>query len=285
MISAEGRTEISVLNKHGMSIRGIAEATGLSRNTVRRYLRGGETAAARKPAAKRREKLDPFKDYIVERLQAAAPDTIPAVVLFREIRARGYDGGETRVKDFVRGLRPEPKPDPLVRFETEPGCQMRADWATVGRGHERLKAFIATLGWSRATFIRFCADEKLSTLIDCHERAFEAFGGVPKEVLYDNMKTVVLERNAYGRGVHRFHPGFLDYARHAGVMPRLCRPVPGEDEGQGGALRGVSEAQLLGAVRCDLPPDRPRAGCRCRQRGGGDLAARGRERPRSSDNR
>ncbi len=232
MISAEGRMEISVLNKHGMSIRGIAGATGLSRNTVRRYLRGGGAAAARKPAAKRREKLDPFKDYIVERLQAAAPDAIPAVVLYREIRARGYEGGETRVKDFVRGLRPEPRPDPVVRFETEPGCQMQADWATVGRGSQQLKVFIATLGWSRATFIRFCTDEKLSTLIACHERAFDAFGGVPKEVLYDNMKTVVLERNAYGRGVHRFHPGFLDYARHAGVMPRLCRPYRAKTKGK-----------------------------------------------------
>lgn len=232
MISEEERMEITVLAKHGMSIRRIVEATGLSRNTVRRYLRGGEDAAVRKPAPKRPEKLDPFKEYILQRLKAAAPDVIPAVVLFREIKARGYDGGLTRVKDFVRGLRPAPKPDPVVRFETEPGCQMQADWATVGRGDEQLKVFIGTLGWSRATFIRFCADEKLETLIDCHERAFNAFGGVPKEVLYDNMKTVVLERNAYGRGVHRFHPGFLDYARHAGAMPRLCRPYRAKTKGK-----------------------------------------------------
>jgi len=66
--------EISVLNKHGMSIRGIAEATGLSRNMVRRYLRGGEAAAARKPAAKRREKLDPFKDYIVDTSKNPSPN-------------------------------------------------------------------------------------------------------------------------------------------------------------------------------------------------------------------
>lgn len=218
MISAEGWMEISVLNKHGMSIRGIAEATGLSRNTVRRYLRGGEAAAACKPAAKRREKLDPFKDSIIERLQAAAPDAIPAVVLFREIRARGYEGGETRVKDLVRGLRFESKPDPVVRFETEPGCQMQADWASVGRGHERLKVFIATLGWSRATFIRFCADERLSTLIDCHERAFAAFGGVPKEVFYDNMKTVV-------SGAERLWPRCPPRSSR---LSRLCPPRRGD---------------------------------------------------------
>ena len=78
--------------------------TGRSRNTVRRYLRGGEATATRKAAPKRAEKLDPFKGYIVGRLEAAAPDRIPAAVLFREIKARGYSGGETRVKQFVRGL-------------------------------------------------------------------------------------------------------------------------------------------------------------------------------------
>jgi AcrR family transcriptional regulator len=79
----------SVLARHGSSIRAIARSTGLSRNTVRRYLRGGEEAAVRKAPAKRAEKLDPFKAYIRERVAAAAPDRIPAVVLFRELRARG----------------------------------------------------------------------------------------------------------------------------------------------------------------------------------------------------
>ena len=128
---------------------------------------------------------------------------------------------DARVKDFVRGLRTTPAPDPVVRFETEPGRQMQADWATVGRGAGRLCVFVATLGWSRAAYVEFCADERIETLIRCHEHAF---GGVPREVLLDNMKTVVLERDAYGAGRHRFHPGFLDYARHAGFLPRLCRP-------------------------------------------------------------
>jgi transposase len=111
MLDAEERMEISVLSRHGRSIRSIARATGRSRNTVRRYLRcGDDIAARRKPATKRIAKLDPFKDYIQERLRAAAPDKIPAVVLFREIRQRGYRGGQTRVKDFVRSLQPPPQP-------------------------------------------------------------------------------------------------------------------------------------------------------------------------------
>jgi len=82
-------------------------------------------------------KLDPFKDYILERLRAAAPDETPAVVLFREIRQRGYRGGETRVKDFVRSLQPSPQPDPVVHFETGPSQQMQANWTSIRGGKNR----------------------------------------------------------------------------------------------------------------------------------------------------
>jgi transposase len=232
MLTAEDRMELNVLRKHGASIRELARTTGWSRNTVRRHLREGEAASTRKPAPKRVEKLDPYKAYIVERMKAAAPDRIPAVVLYREIKARGYDGGETRLKQFVRGLVPAVAPEPVVRFETEPGHQMQADWATVGRGSDKLKVFIATLGWSRAAYVEFCDNERVETLIGCHENAMLAFGGVPIEVLYDNMRTVVIERNSYGRGVHRFHAGFLDYARHAGFLPRLCQPYRAQTKGK-----------------------------------------------------
>ncbi len=232
MLTVEVRMEIAVLKKHGASIHGIAKSLGVSRNTVRRYLREGEAAGVRKAGPKRPEKLDPFKDYIAGRMKAAAPDVIPAAVLLREIRARGYDGGYTRLKVFVRGLRPVAKPDPVVRFETEPGCQMQADWATVGRGADKLSVFIGTLGWSRTAYVEFCDNEQLETLLGCHENAFGCFSGVPHEILYDNMKTVVHERNAYGRDMHRFHPGFLDYARHSGFLPRLCRPYRAKTKGK-----------------------------------------------------
>ena len=232
MLKAEEQMELAVLKKHGASIRGLSRSTGRSRNTVRRYLRGGDAVAKRKPAPKRAEKLDPFKAYIVGRMKAALPDRIPATVLFREIKERGYEGGETRVKLFVRGLTPLPAAAPAVRFETTPGHQMQADWATVGRGADKLSLFIATLGWSRQAYVEFCDDERVETLIGCHETAFLTFGGVPVEVLYDNMKTVVIERNTYGLGVHRFHAGFLDYARHAGFLPRLCQPYRAQTKGK-----------------------------------------------------
>jgi transposase len=99
----------------------------------------------------------------------------------------------------------------------------------VGRGADKLKVFIATLGWSRAAYVEFCDDERVETLIRAHENALLTFGGVPIEVLYDNMRTVVTERNTYGRGIHRFHPGFLEsFTAGASVIhwttPR--RPAP-----------------------------------------------------------
>jgi transposase len=264
MLTAEERMELEVLKKHGASIRELARATGRSRNTVRRYLREGEAAAVRKPVPKRPEKLDPFKSYIVERVKAAAPDRIPVVVLFREIKARGYCGGETRLKQFVRGLLPGSAREPIVRFETEPGHQMQADWATVGRGADKLKVFIATLGWSRAAYVEFCDDEKVETLIACHENALLALGGVPAEVLYDNMRTVVVERNTYGRGLHRFHAGFLDYARHAGFLPRLCQPYRAQTKGKVerfiGYLKRSFWVPFVASMRqAGLRPDKPAA--------------------------
>lgn len=224
--------EIRVLAKHGKSVREIARELGIARNTVRRYLR--QPAASRyRTRPPRPAKLDPYKPYIEARLAAAAPETIPASVLWAECRERGYAGGYTMVKTFVASLRPKAvAPEPVVRFETAPGEQMQVDWATIRRGADRLSVFAATLGWSRAAYVEFVTDERLETLMACHEHAFLAFRGVPREVLYDNLRTVVVDRDAYGRGRHRFHPGFIDFAGHHGFRTRLCQPHRAQTKGK-----------------------------------------------------
>jgi transposase len=231
MVGSEAALEIRVLHRHGKGIREIARETGSSRNTVRRYLRD-ESAARYKPRPRRATKLDPFKEYVIERLTSAAPERIPASVLLRELRERGYTGGYTMLKTLVVLLKPKEAATPIVRFETGPGEQMQVDWAVIRRGSNRLSVFVATLGWSRASYIEFVADERVETLIEAHENAFLAFGGTPHEVLYDNMRTVVLQRHGYGRGRHRFHPGFLDFARHCGFQPRLCAPYRAQTKGK-----------------------------------------------------
>lgn len=231
MISYEETMQIKILLRQGHSIREISKLLKISRNTVRRYLRKeGKPSYKQRPG--RPSKLSPFYDYLKERVRAAYPHWLPATVLFREIQALGYCGSIRLVSGYLQTLKPVKKEEPVVRFETAPGQQMQADWIVLRRGKESLSAFVATLGHSRASFVEFVTDERLETLLDCHEKAFTYFGGVPKEVLYDNMKTVVVERNAYSAGQHRFQPGFLDFAKHYGFMPKLCQPYRAKTKGK-----------------------------------------------------
>lgn len=231
MLTKENQVEIQVLYKQGKSILEIAQLTGCARNSVRKVLRG-QAKAGYGPRKARVSKLAPYHDYLRERVAAAAPHRIPATVLLREIRERGYGGGISLLKHYLAGLRPAVVPEPVIRFETEPGEQMQVDWVVFRRGKSPLSAFVAKLGYSRLAYVEFVTNEQLPTLQACHLRAFMAFGGVPRKALYDNMKTVVIERDAYGPGGHRFQPGFLDFARHYGFTPKLCRPYRAKTKGK-----------------------------------------------------
>lgn len=232
MISDEVFVEIKILFRQGKSIREISRSLRLSRNTVRRYLRREEKPSYKLRQKRPASKLAPFYEYLQARVQEAAPHWLPATVLFREIQEKGYTGKESLLRTYLRQLKPPVLPEPVVRFETAPGQQMQVDWVGFRYGKARLSAFVATLGFSRASFVEFVTDEKLETLLFCHEQAFHFFGGVPKEILYDNMRTVVTARNAYAPNHHRFQAGFLDFARHYGFMPRLCRPYRAKTKGK-----------------------------------------------------
>jgi len=229
MLNQEEMVEMRVRVMRGESIRQLSQAMGLSRNTVRRYLRGGGTQ--RKERA-RPSKLEPFQPYLVARIAQARPDWIPATVLAREIVERGYTGGVGLVKAFIRAHKPRPRPDPVVRFETEPGVQMQADFVVFRRRESPLLAFVATLGHSRASFVRFTTDEVADTVASCLVAAFEFFGGVPREVLFDNAKSVIITRDAYGVGLHRFHAELLELANAYGFTPRVCRPYRARTKGK-----------------------------------------------------
>jgi len=221
--------EIGILRRQGKSLREIAVETGLAVNTVRKHLAedGPPQYRARPVVA---SKLDPYKGYLDSRVEAARPHWIPATVLTREIRERGYTGSERLVSGYVRALKPAAVEDPLVRFETAPGQQLQVDWIEFKR--EKLAAFVATLGNSRASYVEYVTDERIETLVGCHIGAFEFFGGVVREVLYDNMKTVVIERDAFGLGLHRFHASLWDLAKHYNFRPRLCRPYRAKTKGK-----------------------------------------------------
>lgn len=194
--------EMHVYQRQGMSLRKIAAEVGCAVNTVRRHLAAGSAPKYERKAA-RPAKLEPYKAYLRQRQAAAQPDWIPATVLQREIAEQGYTGGLTKLRAFLRALRRVQPAEPVVRFETMMGQQLQVDWVEFRKGGKALYAFCATLGYSRASYIEFVDNMKVESLIGCHERAFAALGGVPRSILYDNMKTVILERDAHGEGEHR----------------------------------------------------------------------------------
>ncbi|VWD12741.1 putative integrase [Burkholderia lata] len=205
-------------------------------------------------ATPRPTKLGAFEAYIIERMSAAAPEIIAAPALLRELRAHGYDGQLRSLQAFMNAHKSVPKPDPVLRFETESGRQMQCDFVVFRRGTDPLYAFTATFGFSRWRWARFTTDERAETLVACHHALFEALGGVPREILYDNAKTIVVARDAYGDGQHRWHAGLLDLAKRYGFLPRLCRPYRAQTKGSierfHRYLRGNFYVPLASHVSC-----------------------------------
>ena len=146
-----------------------------------------------------------------------------------EIRARGYTGGYSILKAYLAPLKAKPA-DPVVRFETNPGVQMQVDFTTIKRGRQSLKAFVATLGYSRASYVRFTHNEQQADWIEGIQGALEYFGGV--EILFDHAKCIVIQRDAYGEGQHQWNQILRDQANDYGYLPRACRPYRARTKGK-----------------------------------------------------
>lgn len=232
MLTQEMVVTIKVLKKQGMSIKGIAQETGVARNTVKKYLNQPNVEPSYNRSSKRQSKLDPYKDYLQSRIAAAHPDWIPAAVLFEEILAQGFQGKIRILSNYLAHFKPKPSPDRLVRFETPAGEQMQVDFTIIRRGQHALKAFVATLGYSRATYVHFYDHERTEAWIDGLRNAFDFFGGVTRHVLFDNAKTVMIERDAYAPGEHRWNPQLLSLAQDYGFTPKVCRPYRAKTKGK-----------------------------------------------------
>lgn len=241
--------DIKLLHKEGHSIRQIAKLSGFSRNTIRQVLRSSAPLPFQTP--ERPSKLDPYKAYLSARYLATG---LSAVRLHEEIKAQGFTGSVIILRRFLRTLKAGTAAQKLatVRFETAPGQQAQVDWAYCGRfpdaaGREvPVYAFVMVLGYSRMLFAGFTTSMDLPTLIACHLQAFEYFGGIPQEILYDNMKQVRLSRD-------RWNPQFLDFATSHGFAPKTHRPFRPRTKGKvERAVHYLKHSFLAGRSFADL---------------------------------
>jgi transposase len=211
--------------------KSIARSVGLSVQTVRKILRQKE------PRAYSREKqqselLGPYRDYVLKRLVAVG---YCAQAIFEELQVRGYSGSYQTVKRFVSPLRQEAEIEATVRFETPPGRQGQADWGqcwTVVAGKRvKVHLFVLTLGYSRRMYAVATADEKMPAFLRSHEEAFEFLGGVAHEIVYDNLRSVVLGRDFEGSRFE-WNPVFWDFSRYYGFRPAPHRPYRPQTKGK-----------------------------------------------------
>lgn len=229
MLPSNKQAEILTRNNDGQSIKRISREMDLSRNTVRQTIRNGgnRTYSKRK---NRPKQMEAYGEWAKRRFFEVEGN---ATLLYQELRTLGYAGGYTAVKEFTRPLRERLEQRASVRFETPPGQQAQVDWGSktvlIGDRLARVHIFVMTMGYSRASYAELTTDEKIETLARCHEHAFEWFGGVPEEILYDNPKTIVLERNGDNA---RINPKFEDFSRYYGYTARLCKPYRAQTKGK-----------------------------------------------------
>jgi transposase len=229
-----------VLLKHylesGLSKTAIARQLGVSRRAIYHWIQTGQldrelsgTAPVRQRAS-RGTKLARYLPLIQERL--ATYPALSGVRLFEECRAAGYAGGYSQLKAYVARIRPRPEPEPIVRFETPPGRQAQFDFAEVHFPWGKRFALLVVLGYSRVLAVEFVARQTALTVMLGLERAFAAFGGVPHEILFDQMKSVILDDQRPHGGRLLENPEFLRFAAHWGFRIRACRPFRAKTKGK-----------------------------------------------------
>ena len=215
--------------------RAIAEQLGVSPRTIHHWIASGQVTRVvdgpnvRRPAP-RVQQLDPYKPLIQERL--ATYPALSAVRLFAECRAAGYAGGITRVREYGARVRARPAPEPLVRFETDPGLQAQFDFAEFRLPWGKRYALLVVLGYSRYLYVEFVPQQTAWTVMRGLERAFAAFGGVPREILFDQLKAVIVEDHRPGGGRLLENAEFARFAAHWGFRIRACRPYRAQTKGK-----------------------------------------------------
>jgi transposase len=219
----------------GLSKTAIAQRLGVSRRVVHHWIATGQLTRDLDTAPPRQypprvTQLAPYEAIITARL-ASYPE-LSAVRLYDEVRAAGYPGGITQVRAYVARVRPRPEPEPIVRYETAPGHQAQVDFAEFRLPWGKRYALVVVLGYSRLLWLKFYPRQTLATVIAGLEEAFASWGGVPTELLFDQMKAVIIEDQRADGGKLLENPEFLRFAAHWGFRIRACRPYRAKTKGK-----------------------------------------------------
>lgn len=218
--------EINIIVRGGekeiMSKAAMARIMGCDPRTVKRYLNGYEPKKKKKVT--KASKLDSFKETIIAKLEIGCT----SMAIFKFIQKEGYEGSYSLVADFVQKHKNEQQRKATIRFETAPGLQAQVDWKEnlkmVSKNGElfEVNIFLMVLGYSRTKFVKLTSDKTQKTLFLCMNEAFKYFGGIPKEILFDNMATVVDRANSR-IGHVKLNTKFIQYAKDIGFNPVTCR--------------------------------------------------------------
>jgi transposase len=249
MVQLEEFMEIFRLREMGVTISSISRQTGLDRKTIRKYLKQGKSKAPSMAKRKqRRSKLCDYEDMLMSFIIGKENEWPPATVIYEELLEHGYDGSLSLVQKWLKSYRQSHFPRVVIRYETEAGRQAQVDWgekkitdAKTGLT-KKVYIFCMTLSWSRNRFVYFFPKADMYYFLLGHQKAFAYFGGVPKEILYDQNRCVVLKpgiKNA------QYNNKFMDFARHYGFHPHLCRPYRPQTKGKVENLVGYVKGGFL----------------------------------------
>ena len=218
----------------GLSYTEIGRKHNVDRRTAKRYAESAYKPTYQLGKAKP-SKLNPYKHQIDIWLEEAP---YSAQRIFEKLVEQGFQGKASIVRDHVSTRKKHLNEKATVRFETMPGLQGQVDWGyfenhTVNENGimKKLYCFLMILGYSRTRYIEFVTDMSTSTLIRCHINAFRYMGGYPAEILYDNMKQVVIKR-LLKQSESEMNKQFEDFSGFYGFNPVLCRPYRGQTKGK-----------------------------------------------------
>lgn len=233
MLNLGGWKMIRELKKSGMSVTSIAKQLNLDRKTVRKAIYSNCSPKYSRSALN--SKLDGYKNYIDERLEKF---NLTSQRIHEELMDQGFKGSYGIVNKYVQSKKQEYKTKAVLRFETIPGEQAQVDWAYLGEFYDqdkkkiiRLCCFLMILGFSRMRFIHFFDSDDSHNFLTGHNLAFKYFGGYTREILYDNLKSVVLKR-AFKQIDSEFNSEFLEFSGFYGFKAILAQPYRPQTKGK-----------------------------------------------------